>query len=59
MGGRNKRVEESSVNEIRREKGYYICVCVRMATGLLLCVNGSVEKGCFERQNKLMEAKGM
>lgn len=33
-----------------------LCVCV--ATGLLLCVNGSVEKGGFEQQNKLMEAEG-
>lgn len=31
-------------------------VCV--ATGLRLCVNGSVEKGGFEQQNKLMEAEG-
>lgn len=35
-----------------------VCVSVCVATGLLLCVNGSVEKGGFEQQNKLMESKG-
>lgn len=35
-----------------------LCVCVCVSTGLLLCVNGSVEKGGFEQQNKLMEAEG-
>lgn len=30
-------------------------MCV--ATGLLLCVNGSVKNGGFEQQNKLMEPR--
>lgn len=34
------------------------CARLCVATGLLLCVNGSVENGGFEQQNKLMEAKG-
>lgn len=38
-----------------RENGEWICGCV--STGLLLFVNGSVEKGGFERQNKLMEGE--
>lgn len=33
-------------------------VSVSVTTGLLLYVNGSVEKGGFEQQNKLMEAEG-
>lgn len=40
----------------KTKKAGPLCVCV--ATGLLLCVNGSVEKGGFEQQNKLMEAEG-
>lgn len=30
-----------------------------MTIGLLLCVNGSVEKGSSEQQNKLMDAEIM
>ncbi len=34
-----------------------VCVCVCVALGPLLCMNGSMEKRCFEQQNKLMEAR--
>lgn len=40
------------------KKRDWFCMGVCVATGLRLCVNGSVEKGGFEQQNKLMEAEG-
>lgn len=57
--GGSRQGEGSSVNENGREKkGLVLYGCVCVATGVRLCVNGSVEKGGFEQQNKLMEAEG-
>lgn len=57
-GGRKQREGTSANKNVRRKGRLDLCVCVCVATGLLLCVNGSVEKGGFEQQNKLMEAVG-
>lgn len=57
--GSIKRGERTSVNKNGRgERKTSGPVSVSVTTGLLLYVNGSVEKGGFEQQNKLMEAQG-
>lgn len=54
---REIRGEKKGSGSERQWKGGCPRVCVTI--GLLMCVNGSVEKGSSEQQNKLMDAEIM